>query len=248
MSRSIRLRIDPTRTHEIDSHFAAVADDYERLAFAGYGRAFVSARELSAVRQALRTVPSGSSVLDVGVGTGRVSRLLTDELGLRTTALDQAEGMLRNARSTATNIGLVGGRANELPFADNRFDAVVAMRLLKWIPRWADAVAEMARVVRPGGIVVLEMANRHSLAALGYRGAPVTLLTSHELRVAVESAGLTTTGWWPGTRLPHGVWALASTPRRASAMGRIERILDPLLGLRGARSIVTTARKPPGAA
>lgn len=242
---SLRPKIEPGRVVEIDEHFTDVGASYERIAFPGAGHAFVSGRELDAVRWGLVGLERGSDVLDVGVGTGRVTRVLCSDLGLRVTGMDAIAEMLRATRSGLAGVPLVQSRLGEpLPFGDETFDAVVAIRVLKWVPRWADALKELARVVRPGGYVVFEVTNRRSLAAFGYRGAPVTRLSVDEVRPAATEAGLLVADQWPGTRMPHRLWTFASTQRRAVVLAAIERALDARLGAIGARSIVFVARKP----
>jgi ubiquinone/menaquinone biosynthesis C-methylase UbiE len=239
-----RTQVDLARADEIDAHFEAIGSRYEALAFTGAGLAHVSRRELDAVRSALGSLPPGSPVLDVGVGTGRVSRTLSVELGLNVTGVDAVGEMAAAARRNVPVVPVVQARLPEpLPFADDRFAAAVAIRVLKWVPRWVEGVAEMARVVRPGGLLVAEITNRVSLAALGYRGAPVSKLARREVERAFRSQGLDVLRWWAGTRLPHGVWMHASTTRRALPPIWVERALDRVVGTVGARSLICCARK-----
>mgnify|MGYP000899713635 FL=1 len=99
-------------------------------------------------------------VLDVGVGKG----LFTIEVaqrGLEVVGIDPDPGALAFARSLllhrgmADRVRLVQGDASELPFLDGSFGAVVSMNALHHLPGTAGVLAGMARVVRPGGKVVL---------------------------------------------------------------------------------------------
>ena len=113
-------------------------------------------------------------VLEIACGTGRFMTFVRDSLPLDTeyTALDLSPFYLEKsfdndeywrkmrARKDNTSISpatLVQAQAEALPFADNSFDAVVCVYLFHEIPRFirAKAAAEMARVVAPGGTVVL---------------------------------------------------------------------------------------------
>lgn len=96
-------------------------------------------------------------VLEVAVGTGLNLPCYPPEV--RLTGLDLSSGMLDLARDRAAGLGravtLREGSAHELPFADATFDTVVCTFGLCAIPDPATAVAEMARVLRPGGRLVL---------------------------------------------------------------------------------------------
>ncbi|WP_172632619.1 class I SAM-dependent methyltransferase [Methanotorris igneus] len=97
-------------------------------------------------------------ILDVGCGTGFLSLILA-ELGHEVVGIDLSEGMLNKAREKAKNLGLdiefMVGDAENLPFEDNTFDAVVNRHLLWTLPNPDKAIMEWARVVKRGGKVVV---------------------------------------------------------------------------------------------
>lgn len=101
----------------------------------------------------------GSSLLDVGCGTGNFTRDVAPVVGPdgSVVGLDLSEAMLGVANTRAAEAGLQidyhVGDAAALPFADAQFDAVRSERLLQYLPDPAKAVAEMVRVTRPGGRV-----------------------------------------------------------------------------------------------
>lgn len=99
----------------------------------------------------------GSWVLDVATGTGLVARELARRRNVRVVGLDQSEPMLRRgieavgAAGPADRIAFVEGRAERLPFPDGAFDAVTFTYLLRYVDDPAATLAELARVLRPGG-------------------------------------------------------------------------------------------------
>lgn len=107
-------------------------------------------------------VASGADVLDIGCGPGwfwaaAVAVLPED---LRLTLTDLSPGMVDEAvtRCAPLPFGSVTGQeadAAALPFADATFDAVVAMHMLYHVPDPAGAIAEMARVLKPGGVALV---------------------------------------------------------------------------------------------
>jgi demethylmenaquinone methyltransferase/2-methoxy-6-polyprenyl-1,4-benzoquinol methylase len=107
----------------------------------------------------------GQRVLDVATGTGMVAFELARR-GCEVTGLDQSERMLsgalaklREQRALADRVKFVQGEAERLPFADGEFDALTFTYLLRYVDDPAATLAELARVVRPGGrIGMLEFA------------------------------------------------------------------------------------------
>jgi demethylmenaquinone methyltransferase/2-methoxy-6-polyprenyl-1,4-benzoquinol methylase len=95
----------------------------------------------------------GGNVLDVATGTGLVASELLRR-GFRVTALDQSPEMLDVARARlAGRAELVEASAESLPFEDASFDHLTFTYLLRYVDDPGAALAELARVVRPGGAV-----------------------------------------------------------------------------------------------
>jgi ubiquinone/menaquinone biosynthesis C-methylase UbiE len=182
-------------------------------------------------------------VLDLGVGTGRITRRVR-RLGARVVAGDAAPGMLIEARRTTSGVPLAQLRVGDpLPFAANRFDAVVSFRVLKYVANWVDAAREVHRVLQPGGHAVLEFTNRRSLARFGYPAGLVHAVSVREAVAGLQSAGLEPIAIDAGTRLPFRTWAWATSAARARPLRWCERLLSRLAPTAGARSIVVTCRR-----
>jgi demethylmenaquinone methyltransferase / 2-methoxy-6-polyprenyl-1,4-benzoquinol methylase len=93
----------------------------------------------------------GQRILDVATGTGMVARALARR-GALVTALDQSEAMLDVARAREhPGVTFVQGEAERLPFADASFDALTFTYLLRYVDDPAATLAELARVIAPGG-------------------------------------------------------------------------------------------------
>ena len=105
-------------------------------------------------------------ILDVATGTGLVAQELVRRYGCRVVGLDQSAQMLaaagaRRARDPqlAARLELAEGHAERLPFGDAEFDHLTFTYLLRYVDDPAATLAELARVVRPGGrIAALEFA------------------------------------------------------------------------------------------
>ncbi|WP_418771541.1 class I SAM-dependent methyltransferase [Halobacterium yunchengense] len=96
-------------------------------------------------------------VLDVGGGTGRAARALARDTaetdGKDVTVVDASGEMLAGARDRG--LPVVRGDAGRLPFADGSVDAVVVVDALHHFPDRDAAVRDAARVLRPGGVLVV---------------------------------------------------------------------------------------------
>lgn len=105
----------------------------------------------------LARVTPGMSVLDVGCGTGILARAAVDHVGAggAVTGLDPNPGMLDVARSQSSAVTWVQGSAEEMPFDDDDFDAVVCQFALMFFGDRDASLREMSRVARPGAPVAV---------------------------------------------------------------------------------------------
>lgn len=118
-------------------------------------------RELRAWERTQLALHPGERLLDVGCGMGDGGLALSADLGTEgeLVGIDGSAVMVGEARSRAlgaacsTRFAVGDARAIDEP--DDAFDAIRSERMLQWVPNPAAAIAEMARVVRPGGRVCL---------------------------------------------------------------------------------------------
>ena len=117
-----------------------------------------SPADAEAIASRLRPfVPEGGRLLDVGGGTGALAARLADALHARVTVLDPTPRMLGYVPDREDVVAVLG-RAEEMPFADDGFDAAVSSDAFHHFRDQSASAREMARVVRPGGaILVLDL-------------------------------------------------------------------------------------------
>ncbi len=107
---------------------------------------------------------AGERILDVGCGTGQ----LTGEIaaaGALVTGIDSSEAMLEEARRNAPGARFELHDVRRLPFR-GEFDAVFSNAVLHWVQDAEEAAASLARALKPGGRLVLEMGGRGNVRLL----------------------------------------------------------------------------------
>ncbi|MFD1341948.1 bifunctional 2-polyprenyl-6-hydroxyphenol methylase/3-demethylubiquinol 3-O-methyltransferase UbiG [Litorisediminicola beolgyonensis] len=152
----------------------------------------------------------GRDVLDLGCAGGFMAEALARR-GARVTGLDPAQGAIAAARAHAESEGLAIrydiGVGEEMPFDDQSFDIVVCVDVLEHVADLDTTLAEVARVLRPGGLFLYDTINRNPLArfvaitmaedVIGIlpKGThdPAMFITPSELDAAMTRAGLAPT-------------------------------------------------------
>lgn len=143
---------------EVPVGWTGPAGDYDRWFDEPWGR-YAFRVEAATVLRASGDV-DGRRLLDAGCGTGRFSTAFTRR-GAQVVGLDLDADMLTVARSRL--VGLCArGTIEGLPFPAETFDVTVAVAVLEFVPDPAAAIAELARVTRPGGRIVLGALNPRS--------------------------------------------------------------------------------------
>lgn len=167
-------------------------------------------------------LPKGAQVLEAGCGTGYMSKVLAERYSWRMIPLDLGREGLEYARGYGLD-RLVQGDITALPFAVAAFDGLVSLDVVVHLPRGGEgaALSEFARVLKPGGLLVLRVSaldilrSRHSefaherqrftrprliqgAEAAGFAVARITYLNSLLLPVSLFKFRI----WEPLTRAP----------------------------------------------
>lgn len=110
-------------------------------------------------------VGSGSRVVDVGAGTGALTSELV-RLGASVAAAEPADAFVEALRERLPMVEVKAAAAEALPWSDSTFDAALSQLAVAFMRDPAAAVAEMRRVVRPGGVVAVCMWDRDRMEML----------------------------------------------------------------------------------
>ena len=141
-------------------------------------------------------LPRKSEVLDIGCGAGSISVALASR-GLSVKAVDQVPRMLELTNRLALqagvskNIATSVGNIHHLAFPDSSFSAALAIGVLPWLSVYETPLREIARVVKPGGYIVINIDNRWALHRLLNPGmnfmlTPLKSATARMLNVFVS--------------------------------------------------------------
>jgi len=176
-----------------------VAEVEQSIDFAGQSHDFfirVKADELVASCDRQLGSLKERSVLDVGCGVGLLSHYVGEHFG-QLHGIDIAPGVVERAASQAPrgNFQLYDGK--QIPFADETFDVTFTVCVLHHVPpaQWESLVAEMARVLKPGGLLYIFEHNPYNpLTRRAVSNCPfdadATLLTRSRSNALLRSAGL----------------------------------------------------------
>jgi SAM-dependent methyltransferase len=179
----------------------------------------------------------GAVLLDVGCGSGEITRGLV-ERGARVIALDLTTAATSRTRAVNPQALVCKGDALALPLPDNAVDHSVSVGVLHHTPDCFAALAELARVTRPGGLIVVMLYARwtpyhaiYSATAVLRKRVPVTVLE----------------------RWPHWIWGLARIVVAAQVGQRLpdrqlkalvaDQIWNPTVGFHSARAIRQRSRE-----
>lgn len=196
--------------YEVEGGYAGWADSYDDP-----GNDTIALEE-PAVRALLDELPPGP-VLDAACGTGRLTAQLI-ATGREVVGVDSSAEMLERARAKLPAADLRAGELTALPVDDESVAGAVCALALSHLPELGPAVAELGRVLRPGGRLITSSPHPFATGVLGWRA------------VFRDSSG--TRSMIPEHPHMHGAYVKAFT----AAGLTVRRCVEPVLDAEGARA------------
>lgn len=247
MSRAFQSGTSFTRRVAIEHH-DAMADEfvnrYDQMKGDQYASSFSYGRSLidSLIFSEFDRLPEGSTVLDVGCGTGEYLAA-AEARGLHPTGLEPATAMRIEAQSVVGDAKVKDGVSSDLPFDSDSFDLVMALEVFRYLSA-QDAAAsyrEAFRVLKPGGTFIFTMVNRYALdgffvlehfrrqmnSGITNQHPHCEFVTPREVAAGVRGAGFS---------------SVAIDGRMVAPLRPIYR-MSPSLGARAARSLEPLDRR-----
>ncbi len=141
---------------------------------------------------------AGERILDLGVGGGALSRALA-RAGVRVTGVDPSDVVLAQARRRIGDAGaFLMGRGEAIPLPDGAIDKAASVNALYFWPALEPVTAELARVLRPGGRLVLGYQTAESVRAWPGHVHGLKAWEERDIRAALEASGLALQSVRPG--------------------------------------------------
>ena len=147
----------------------------EKLAMNNPLRAFIQRRYEVPLLERLGGLAEGMRVLEIGCGRGVGTELIFERFGAREVyAFDIDPDMIKKARKRLSayspdRLKLTVGDVTAIEAENETFDVIFDFWIIHHIPNWQDAVAEISRVLKPGGRFFFQEVSSHALSRWSYR-------------------------------------------------------------------------------
>ena len=215
-------------------YFSKVAGEYDReIHLKSLGTKYLSLVETNFVRECLQIFKNNKAerALEIGAGTGRFTPLLLN-CSNKVEIIEAAQGMVKilEKKFEGNNINIKNINAGEkFPYSSNYFKCVVAMRVLKYIPKWKETISEIHRTLKGGGYFVFSISNLYSVAYFKVKANKYFLFKPKEVITYLESLGMDVVKISVTSRLPFPIYCKINSKYWLDFVISVENILSKML-------------------
>jgi ubiquinone/menaquinone biosynthesis C-methylase UbiE len=217
------------------SEFNKAAKRYDFYAFnKSVGLSYLSYLETIFIQKHLKQSLEKKLYLDLGIGTGRISRILLDK-NIEVKGMDFSDEMIKLSKHNLEayvkkkQIHFYKGDLNEkLPFQDNSFDGAICIRVIKYVRNWRKAIDEVSRVIKPNGVFILEYPNFYSVQSLSRFYAGFLTFKPSEINSYLLESGFKIIHSMNGVKFPFYLYKYINSESKLNKLLKIEKILDKL--------------------
>ena len=171
-SWTLSLGRKPFEAHELEGHYDKESSKWHAtISKLGFECAYADLIGRALSSTPVRPENQALHVLDAGIGTGAMSAAFADNYAgtIALTGIDVSVDMLKQAKQQLNqnhlSVRLLQADVNSLPFADSSFDVVLVAHVLEHMADPKRSLAELHRVLRPGGVLVACVTQRSSAGA-----------------------------------------------------------------------------------
>lgn len=234
----------------VKKQFNMMATSYDESAFSqSRGLELVNSFEKSFVEKVLRKNKKEEIYIDLGIGTGRFSKILLERdkkvkgLEFSKEMIEVAKGKLKTFLKSS-QIGFELHDLNkQLPYPDNTFDGATCIRVIKYVKHWKKLISEINRVLKPKGVLILEISNRYSVQSISSFFTNYFTFSPRDIEVILKKNGFRIENKGYGFKLPLIFFSKANSQYSTKALRLIENLLFKLLGPIFSRNIIYHAQK-----
>jgi len=244
--------------NKIESYYDSVGEDYyTQWKNSSHGIAIIGEFERAFVVEELEKVKRSSSrkkgfkVLDVGCGPGRIAGFCMEIAGVSYFGVDVSGAMISSIRSRcAKTAGFVEAQkcnaVDGLLYKNSFFDAVVSIRALKYNTKWRKIIADISRVLVPGGAFIFSFPNKYSLNSLS-RGVVPSSKSSRssirEISTVLKESGFGDVRITGGYKLPDIVYSGLPDFVVDNVALKVEGLLNAFFGSHFSRLLYISCKK-----
>jgi len=217
--------------------FDSFAESYDNTAFYNnLGTRYVSEIDEKILKKYIEnTNDSSLHILDIGVGTGRNIALFKSYPNAEITGIDISEKMMKKARekySDDPRIKLLKSNlAEKNDFEKDYFDIMLCIRVIKYINNWPHFLEEVHKILKPGGVFVLEISNLYSVQFFGRnKKCNYSLFKLEEVLDILRKTGFSLINIEGGLRIPFPLYRKCNSEGQLAIMKALETTLRLIFG------------------
>jgi 2-polyprenyl-3-methyl-5-hydroxy-6-metoxy-1,4-benzoquinol methylase len=153
------------KRHDLDANdFQLVYEAQDRSKLTAKQTTFLNGRSmiLDELKELTKALPKGTKILDVGCGTGHLTKWLQDE-GFDVVGIEPSVEMLKHAKTNFPELDFRYGISSELPIESDSYDLIIAIEVLRYLSHEENAKTykECLRVLRPEGRIFVTQVNKY---------------------------------------------------------------------------------------
>ena len=190
-----------TKINNINKEISKLNSLYEDENFLGFAEDTLrpGGLQLTAEIVGKGGLPKNAKILDIGCGYGKTVKFLCDQMGFSSFGIDAAESMVKGGLAVDSTLNLMVADAENLPFADQSFDAVITECVFCLLPNKPKALAEIHRVLKPSGSLLISdlYLQKPSAEKISLNGITClqNLMTQEEICQIIAPSGFLCQDW-----------------------------------------------------